>query len=278
MLDYRYTRHYKGPIQAVILDWAGTTTDYGCIAPAVVYVQIFEQAGVPITMEEARRPMGAHKRTHLEEILQMDEVRQRWHAKYGRYPTEQDVETLFGNFVPIQLDCMSTYSTLIPGTLETIAEMRKRQYKIGTTTGYLKNMTDILAKDAERQGFKPDTIVCAEDVPLGRPYPDMCLQNTINLKVTDTVSCVKIDDTIPGIYEGLSAGMWTIGLAVSGNEVGLSLDDFNALPDNEKASKRAYAYERLTSSGAHYVVDSIKDVMPCLDDIEKRLARGERPS
>jgi phosphonoacetaldehyde hydrolase len=30
-------------------------------------------------------------------------------------------------------------------------------------------------------------------------------------------------------------------------------------------------------SGAHYVVDSITDIMPCIDDIEARLARGERP-
>jgi len=29
--------------------------------------------------------------------------------------------------------------------------------------------------------------------------------------------------------------------------------------------------------GAHYVIDSVADLMPCLDAIEERMARGERP-
>jgi phosphonoacetaldehyde hydrolase len=33
----------------------------------------------------------------------------------------------------------------------------------------------------------------------------------------------------------------------------------------------------MRQAGAHYVVDSIAEVMPCLDAIEERIARGERP-
>lgn len=277
MLNYRYERHYQGPIQAVIFDWAGTTLDYGCVAPTLVFVEIFEQAGVPITMEEARRPMGTNKKEHLREILEMNRVKADWEAKYNRAPTEQDVDMLFENFVPIQLDCISKYSNLIPGTKETITRLRQKGYKIGSTTGYLRNMTEVIAIDAEKQGYKPDTIVCADDVPQGRPHPFMCLQNMINLEITDRVACVKVDDTVPGIHEGLSAGMWTIGLAMCGNEVGLSLDEFNALPENEKAEKRTRAYTSLSHSGAHYVVDSITDILPCLEDIERKLAKGETP-
>ena len=71
--------------------------------------------------------------------------------------------------------------------------------------------------------------------------------------------------------------MWTIGLAVSGNEVGLSLADWEELPEAEQERRRERAYRRMLQSGAHYVVDSIADIMPCIDDIEARLARGERP-
>lgn len=277
MLNYQYQRRYQGGVQAVLLDWAGTTMDYGCMAPAVVFVQIFEQAGVPITIEEARIPMGAHKRTHIKQILQLDRVKEAWHTKFERRPNEKDLDMLFDNFVPIQLDCLSTYSDLIPGALDIINELRNRHYKIGTTTGYLKDMTAILKRDAEKQGYTPDTTVCAEDVPEGRPYPYMCLQNVINLQVTEISSCVKVDDTIPGVHEGLNANMWTIGLAMSGNEVGLSLQDFNALSDEDKLLKRTRAYDRMRASGAHFVVDSIADIMPCLDQIESRLSRGERP-
>jgi phosphonoacetaldehyde hydrolase len=105
----------------------------------------------------------------------------------------------------------------------------------------------------------------------------MCLQNAINLGVDCVAACVKVDDTIPGVEEGLNAGMWTVGLAISGNEVGLSLKDWQALPQDEQKVRRERAYRRMLQSGAHYVVDTIADLMPCIEDIETRIRRGERP-
>ena len=149
--------------------------------------------------------------------------------------------------------------------------------KIGSTTGYLKDMMEINQADAKKQGYVPDSTVCAQDVPAGRPYPFMCLQNVINLQVSPLESCIKVDDTVPGIEEGLSAGMWTVGLAVSGNEVGLPLKEYKALPEDEQERKRARAYGRMYQGGAHYVVDSIAEMMPCIEDIQKRIADGEKP-
>lgn len=275
--DFNYARSYRGPIQAVLLDWAGTTMDFGCVAPAVVFVEVFKRHGVPISLEEAREPMGAHKMVHIRKITQLDSVRRRWHEAHGRMPEEKDVEAMFEDFVPLQLECLSTYSTMIPGALDIIAQLRAQDIKIGSTTGYTTEMTAINLADAKRQGYEPDSTVSASEMPAGRPYPFMCLQNAINLQVDTVAACVKIDDTIPGIYEGLNAGMWTIGLAVSGNEVGLSLDDWNALSDDDKAIKRDRAYTRMTASGAHYVVDTIADIMPCIEDIQARLKRGEKP-
>ena len=276
-MTFTYERRYRGKIQAVLLDWAGTTMDYGCMAPAVVFVEVYKRQGVPITMDEARAPMGAHKRVHIQQISQLDSVRQRWEAAHTRPPTEADIDRMFAEFVPLQLACLSDYSTLIPGTLEVVAAMRQRGIKIGSTTGYLTEMMAINRKDGATQGYEPDSNVCASDVPAGRPYPYMCLQNVINLQVSPVEGCVKIDDTVPGVEEGLNAGMWSIGLAMSGNEVGLPLKDVQALPPADRERRRQRAYTRLSQGGAHYVVDSIADIMPCLDDIEQRLARGERP-
>ena len=276
-MSFTYQRRYRGKIQAVLLDWAGNTMDYGCMAPAVVFVEVYKRQGVPITMDEARAPMGAHKRVHIQKIGQLDTVRQRWQQAHGRMPTEADVDRMFAEFVPLQLDCLSQYSALIPGALEAVAAMRKRGMKIGSTTGYLRDMMAINLRDAKKQGYEPDSTVCASDVPAGRPYPYMCLQNVINLQVSPVDSCVKIDDTVPGIEEGLNAGMWTIGLAVSGNEIGLPLEEVKQLDPAEFARLRERAYTRMRQVGGHYVVDSIADVMPCLDAIEERMARGERP-
>jgi phosphonoacetaldehyde hydrolase len=274
--DFSYSRSYRGPVQAVLLDWAGTTMDFGCIAPAVVFVEVFRRMGVPISMEEAREPMGAHKRVHIQKITQLPAVQRRWREAHGRPPSDADVDAMFAAFVPLQLECLSTYSELIPGALEVVAKLRARGIKIGSTTGYTTEMTAINLRDAARQGYAPDSTVSASEMPAGRPYPYMCLQNAINLQVDCVAACVKVDDTVPGVEEGLNAGMWAVGLAVSGNEVGLSLSDWNALPEPEREARRDRASRRMRQSGAHYVVDTIADLMPCIDDIETRLRRGER--
>ncbi len=105
----------------------------------------------------------------------------------------------------------------------------------------------------------------------------MCLQNVINLEVSPVEACVKVDDVVPGIEEGLNAGMWSVGLAMSGNEIGLPLDEVRALEPDEREAKRQRAYTRMYQAGAHYVVDDIAQILPCIDDIEARMARGERP-
>src|SRR5215831_15571970 len=267
-MSFVYQRRYRGRIQAVLLDWAGTTMDYGCMAPAVVFIEVYNRQKVPITMEEARAPMGAHKRVHIHKISQLDSVRRRWEETHGRPPDDDDVSRMFADFVPLQLACLSDYSELIPGTLEVVAAMRARGIKIGSTTGYTTEMMRINLEDARRQGYVPDSTVCASEVPAGRPYPFMCLQNVINLGVSPVDACVKVDDTTPGVEEGLNAGMWTVGLAMSGNEVGLPLKEVEALAPADRERRRQRAHTRLLQAGAHYAIDSIADLVPCLDDIE----------
>ena len=135
----------------------------------------------------------------------------------------------------------------------------------------------ILQSEAKRRGYEPDSTVCATQVPAGRPYPYMCLQNAINLQVYPMEAVVKIGDTLPDIEEGLNAGMWTIGLAKSGNEIGLTESEIAALDPQTRQTKLDRAYKRMQQTGAHFVVDSIADVVPLLDKINSRLAAGERP-
>lgn len=54
-----------------------------------------------------------------------------------RRPGEADVDDMFAEFVPKQIECLSRHSGLIPGTAETVGACRKRGYRIGSTTGYL---------------------------------------------------------------------------------------------------------------------------------------------
>ena len=276
-MDFVFQRSYRGPLQAVLLDWAGTTMDYGCFAPAVVFMEVYKRKGVEISIDEARGPMGAHKKVHIRQISQSDTVSERWEKAHGRRPNECDVEEMFRDFIPLQLECLADYADLIPGTLEAVREIRGRGLKIGSTTGYTEEMMTILQAEAKRRGYEPDATVCATQVPAGRPHPYMCLQNAILLQTYPMEAMVKIGDTLPDIDEGLNAGMWTIGLAKTGNELGLTEEQIAALDPDVLKTKLARAYQRMQHSGAHYVVDGISDVAPVLDEIQARVHRGERP-
>ncbi|MTI13702.1 phosphonoacetaldehyde hydrolase [Sansalvadorimonas verongulae] len=276
-MSYRYQRRYTGPLQAVIMDMAGTVLDFGSMAPVKALCRLFEEAGVPVSPAEARIPMGTHKRGHIHQILLMPRVSTAWEEVHGKVPDEDTLDSLYERFIPLQVEVIGQCSKLIPGAAEMIASMEQRGLKLGSNTGYNRVMTNAVLAEVKEQGYTPASVVCVDDVSQGRPLPEMCLKNMLDLKVGCVQACVKVDDSCVGIEEGLNAGMWTVGLAVSGNEVGLELDEWQALSTEEQDVLRIKASERLYQAGAHYVVDSIADLQNCLDDIERRLANGEAP-
>ena len=152
-MNFNYRRSYTGPIEAVLLDWAGTTMDFGCMAPAVVFVEVFKRQKVPITTEEARAPMGAHKRVHIQRISELDSVRRRWQETHGRPPNDNDVSAMFTEFVPLRSRVPFKYSATHPGDAgrkKAIAQLRSRGIKVGSTTGYLTEMMNMPSADAKR--------------------------------------------------------------------------------------------------------------------------------
>ena len=268
---------YSGPVKAVILDWAGTTVDHGSLAPVRVLQQVFARRGVPISEEEARRDMGVLKIDHIRKIIFSESVSARWSKAIGRDPIEADVEELFANFVPLQLECLVKYSTVIDGVAETVARLRKRGIKIGSTTGYTRAMLEMILKPAAAQGYAPDCAITPDDVGAGRPHPWMIFANAIRLQVEPLEAIVKIGDTPVDIEEGLRAGVWTIGVARTGNMVGLSAEDFAALAPAEQATRLESARKQLAAAGAHAVIDTVADCDHAIDAIDARIRNGERP-
>ncbi|MFO0589190.1 MAG: phosphonoacetaldehyde hydrolase [Polyangiaceae bacterium] len=264
-------------VEAVVFDWAGTTVDHGCLAPVASFIEVFRRRGVDITVEEARAPMGTQKRTHIEMLTKMAPIAERWQSVHGRSPTSEDVDAMFRDFLPLQLACLADRAEPIDGLLETVGALRRRHIKIGSTTGFTREMMDVLLPAAKAHGYCPDAVVTPTDVPAGRPYPFMCLKNAIDLGVTSVSTCIKVDDTTVGIEEGLNAGMWTVGVAATGNELGLTKEEFATLDPLVRSALIARARTRLRAAGAHHVIDSVSDFLIALEDIETRLSVGERP-
>jgi phosphonoacetaldehyde hydrolase len=272
-----YRKNYAGKLQGVIFDWAGTTVDYGCFAPTGVFIEVFRQKGIDITMAEARGPMGMHKRDHIRVLTQNSRISDAWRTKYGKDCTEEDIEDMFNNFIPLQMAVIEQHSTIVPELPEALEVLRSMKMKIGSTTGYNNEMMKILTAAAAKQGYIADSVVCATDVPAGRPAPWMAFKNAENLGIYPMQAFVKVGDTISDIEEGINAGMWSVGVVDSSNEMGLTLNEINMLDKTDLEKRRKKVREDYLEAGADYVIDSLAELKALIEKINLRLACGERP-
>ncbi len=258
-------------LKAVVLDWAGTTVDHGSLAPARTLQKVFADVGITLSETETRRHMGLPKKDHIGAILSLPRVRDAWQKLRRRFPNDSDAEEIYKHFIPLQLSCLAGHSALIPGVLEAVRDFRQRGLKIGSTTGYNRAMLDLLLDRSAKAGYIPDCSISPEDVGAGRPQPFMIYECAVRLQVYPMSAIVKIGDTPADIQEGLNAGTWSIGVAGTGNGIALSLEQFQRLSASERESLFAEARAELQDAGAHYVVDTLAEISPVLDDIQTHL-------
>ena len=277
--DYVYNRVYRGRVKGLVLDWSGTTADEYVIAPAVVFVDVFKKFNVEISMTEAREPMGLRKDLHILELTKLPKIRERWNNAHGRYPFQGDVDRMFADFVPMQLDCLRKYTTLLPHVADVTQKFQKEGIKIGSSTGFVRSMVDILEEDAKKQGYTPDASVAGDEVVNGaRPKPFMVYRNLDLMNVHPIQSVVKVDDTVSGIGEALEAGCWGVGIARYSNYMDMdTLEEAQSLPKDEIQRRLVKTRDILQKAGAHYVINTFDELPGVVEEINLRLSKGERP-
>ena len=265
------------PLQGVIFDWAGTLVDFGSLAPTQIFVEAFATFGIRITLEQARGPMGLSKWQHIHQLLQEPAIHAQWLTVFGKAPEDADVDAVYARFMPLQIAKVGEFSAPIDGAAEVLHWLRDQGLRTGSCSGYPRVVLDKLLPQAAAAGVAPEHVVAGDELAAGaRPGPFMALANVLALGLTDVRACVKVDDTVPGIEEGRNAGMWSVGLSLSGNEVGYSLEEYARAPAGEAAARIAAADAKLRLAGAHYVVHSVRDLPEVLLAIAARMRAGER--
>ncbi|SFE96510.1 phosphonoacetaldehyde hydrolase [Paenibacillus algorifonticola] len=265
-------------IEGVILDWAGTTIDYGCFAPVQVFIDVFEEIGIPVTMEEVRAPMGQLKRDHIQSLLQMPRIEAAFQAKFGRSYTETDMNELHDRFEPRLLAILSQYGKPNPYVVETVRQLRQQGLKIGATTGYTSTMLSIVAKAAKEYGYEPDHWVTPDLVmDKGRPYPYMIYENMKQLGLRHHAQVVKVGDTISDIQEANSAGVWAIGIVKGSSMLGLTEAEAQQLSPEEERHIIAAVSKSYMEAGAHAVIEDMSQLPAMIEQINERLMNGELP-
>jgi len=254
--------------KAVIFDWAGTMIDFGSRAPVIALCALFDEAGVPISEEEARAEMGMAKSDHIRALLTKPRISAAWQDRHGHAPDEKDAQQLFTRIAPMMRDAARNCAVLIPGAADVTAELRADGVRIGSCTGYTREMMADILPLAEQQGYKPEVVVCAGETAVGRPSPLMLWKNLVELGAWPATACVKVDDADVGIAEGRAAGVWTVGIAASGNRVGLSAEALAALGSAERSQRIEAARNALLAAGAHMVIDTVADLPQALRQLQ----------
>lgn len=264
-------------ISAVVFDWAGTTIDYGSCAPAAVFQEIFSRRGIRVTEAQARLPMGAAKRDHIAAIAAMHAVQTQWKDRYGGPPVVADIDALYAEFLPLQREILAQHVELIPGTLETFQWLRANEVPIGSTTGYTRSLMEVVIPAADVQGFRPDSIICSDDVRVSRPAPWMMYEALHRVNAYPVWTSVKVDDTPVGIMEGRNAGAWTVAVAKTGNQLGLSRRQLEALAPDQLESRLEAIRTEFTELGADYVIDGVDQLPEVLEEIAASISEGQLP-
>jgi len=257
----------------VIFDWAGTMVDFGCLAPVQALKAAFARQGVTLEDEAARADMGKAKDAHVRALLDRSDVASAWVAARGAAPVEADVARVMADLGPLMRDAAEAAALLIPGALDCVQAFQRAGLRVASSTGYTREMMGPVLTRAAAQGYNPEAVVCAGETPEGRPSPLMIYRTCADLGVWPLSRVIKVDDAEAGVAEGRAAGCFTIGLAASGNGLGLSLEDYQALPDLEREHRLAPVREALLAAGADRVIDTVAD-LPALFGLSGNLQSG----
>ena len=265
-------------IRGIVLDWAGTIVDFGSLAPMGAFVELFARHQIEITIAEARVPMGLPKIDHIAALGRMPTIATQWQALNGRPFDSADAQLLLTEFEPMSAKAALDRSHYIPGFMTAYHVLKAQGLAFATTTGYTRKIMTPLMEIAQAQGFTPDLVVCCDDVARSRPDPmgmQACLQ-AMGLQ-GKAPQVIKVDDTAPGLAEGLAAGAWTVGVAISGNALGWTHERWLQASEQDQAHAKTSANALLLAAGAHEVIDSVADLPGAIARIEQRMALGETP-
>lgn len=267
----------SGGVRAVVFDISGTILDFGCRGPVAAFIELFARHGVVIRAEEARRPMGMHKRDHIWALLNDPFIHAQWEAVNRERPTKELLDQLCAEFAPLLVEVVKHHCRLIPGVPQVVSELRARKIKIANTTGFESGMIKDLIPLAEKQGYGSDLWVCPDHVGKGRPHPWMIFHAARELDIFPPSAIVKVGDTPADLAEGHAAGTWVVAVVHSGNEIGCSEAELAAMLPTERDARMLAAQTRLADCGPHYLIDTVASLTPVIDEISARIERGETP-
>ena len=177
------------------------------------------------------------------------------------------------------LSSLKEYTDPLPHVQDTVAALRNMGLKIGSTTGYTDTMMELVVPLAKEKGYSPDFVITPDaTASLGRPFPYMIFRNLEALRITAPWKTIKVGDTIADIQEGCNAGVWSVGVLVGSSQMGLSQDEYHAMPQPERQIAVNNARDAFLRAGADFILETIAELPELIERINCLIAEEKRPN
>lgn len=163
-----------------------------------------------------------------------DRVRQKMAAEYGQTWTNEDQRHVMGvstatwaDYMIEQLglkmtrqevierivgDMLAVYHEdipFLPGAVQAV-RLAASHYPTGLASGSERSLIEAVVQNPAMQG-KFEAVVCTDDLPRGKPAPDVYLETARQLGVAPQLS-LCVEDSSNGILAGKAAGMKVIAV------------------------------------------------------------------
>ena len=185
------------PIELVVFDVAGTTVEDGDAVNSCFRAALAE-FGLAVDPAAVNAVMGLHKPEAIRRLVeaspalrgQVDAIHRRFADRMRRHYAEDPA------------------IREVPGAAATFADLRRAGVKTALNTGFGRDILDGLLARLGWSGYPPavDAVIASDEVPRGRPHPDMIRSLMARLGVLDTARVAKVGDTPVDLEEGANAG------------------------------------------------------------------------
>lgn len=190
-------------IELVVFDIAGTTIRASDQIPAA-FSEAFANVGIALPEEELQTVRGRSKHEAVSELL---------HRLCEDGAERPDPMVVYGDFQNALLQRYEAQGVeTIGGAEDTFGWLRKRNVKIALTTGFDRNLADCLIRRVGWEGSF-DAVVCNDDVPRGRPAPDLIFRAMEWTTCENSDRVAVVGDTVADLQAAENAGVrWNIGV------------------------------------------------------------------
>jgi phosphonatase-like hydrolase len=188
-------------VDLVVLDMAGTTVQDDDVVNRCLCAALAD-AGLAVTRDEVNEVMGLPKPVAIALLLER--------RKYpGGTAPPAEVASIHESFLRRMIDFYRADPAVreIDGASEILGQLRRAGLKLALDTGFSRDIVDAILKRLGWAGKELlDATVASDEVPRGRPHPDLVFRAMELTGVTDARRVAKVGDTPSDLQEGRAAG------------------------------------------------------------------------